>query len=151
MVTASIRTSAMRATGETRSFKLHLASLTTDGPAGRRAYARWRELEAEAGRPLLTITGGLNIGRPESDFVGGARASARQHGLPHEELTAAEVTARFPGFRPTDDLVAVYEPNAGILDPEACVGAHLDLAARHGAELRHGEPARRWAADGAGV
>ena len=31
------------------------------------------------------------------------------------------------------------------------MGAHLDLAARHGAELRHGEPARRWDADGAGV
>jgi sarcosine oxidase len=120
-------------------------------PLVQRAYALWRELEAESGRPLLTITGGLNIGRPESDFVGGALASARRHGLPYEELTAPEVTARFLGFRPTEDLVAVYEPNAGILDPEACVGAHLDLAARHGTELRHGEPARRWDADGAGV
>ncbi|HET8630126.1 MAG TPA: N-methyl-L-tryptophan oxidase [Thermomicrobiales bacterium] len=120
-------------------------------PLVRRAYDLWRALEAESGRHLLTVVGGLNIGRPESETVAGALASARQHDLPYEELTPAAVAARFPGFRLAGDLVAVYEPNAGFLDPEACVGTHLDLAARHGAVLRHGEAALRWAADGAGV
>jgi sarcosine oxidase len=120
-------------------------------PLVRRAYALWRELEAEADRRLLRTTGGLTVGRPESELVQGALASARQHDLAHEYMSAAEVGARFPAFRLTDDLVAVFEPNAGILEPEACVGAHLDLAARHGAALHHGEPARVWAADGGGV
>ena len=120
-------------------------------PLVQRAYALWRELEAESGRDLLAITGGLNIGPPDGDFVAGSLASARQHGLPYEYLTPGDVAARFPGFRLTDDLVAVYEPRAGILKPEECVGAHLDLAARHGAELRHEEPVRGWAADGEGV
>ncbi|HEV8638249.1 MAG TPA: N-methyl-L-tryptophan oxidase [Chloroflexota bacterium] len=120
-------------------------------PLVRRAYALWRELEAEAGRALLRITGGLTVGPGESELVAGALASARRHDLPYERLTAADVNARFPGFRLTEDLVAVFEPNAGILAPEACVGAHLDLAARHGAVLRHGEGVRGWAADGGGV
>jgi sarcosine oxidase len=38
-----------------------------------------------------------------------------------------------------------------MLDPEACVAAHLDLAARHGADLRFGEAMQWWQVDGAGV
>jgi sarcosine oxidase len=120
-------------------------------PLVQRAYALWRELEAEADRPLLRITGGLNVGTPDGELVQGALASARRHGLSHEYLSAAEVARRFPAFRLGDDLAAVFEPNAGVLEPEGCVAAHLDLAARHGALLRHGEPVRAWAADGAGV
>jgi sarcosine oxidase len=120
-------------------------------PLVQRAYALWRDLEAESGRHLLTITGGLNIGTPESEFVGGARMSARLHHLPYEELSPVEVAGRFPGFRLPEGIVAIYEPNAGILDPEACVFAHLGLAARHGAAIHHNEPARRWSAAGDGV
>lgn len=116
-----------------------------------RAYALWRELEQASGRRLLRITGGLNVGLPQSELVAGALASARLHGLLHEYLSAAEVNARFPGFRLPDGFAAVYEPQAGVLAPEECTAAHLDLAARHGAELHHSEPARRWRADGAGV
>ncbi|MGN6754807.1 MAG: N-methyl-L-tryptophan oxidase [Thermomicrobiales bacterium] len=120
-------------------------------PLVQRAYHLWRELEAESGQALLTLTGGLNLGAPDSELVTGALASVRQHQLPYEYLTAADVTARFPGFRPPEGAVAVYEPNAGILAPEACVGAHLDLAMRHGAVLQFNEPVRHWSADGAGV
>lgn len=120
-------------------------------PLVQRAYALWRALENESGRSLLSITGGLNLGQPESAMVSGALASARMHGLPYELLTPAEVHARFPGFRLPDDFAGVFEPNAGILDPEACVSAHLDLAARHGATVRHEEPVLSWSATSTGV
>lgn len=120
-------------------------------PLVQHAYHLWRQLEGEAARTLLTITGGLSLGRPASAMVVGAVASARRHQLPYEYLASDEVRARFPGFQPPEEFVGVYEPNAGILDPEACVAAHLDLAARHGATLRHGEAVSRWSADGAGV
>jgi sarcosine oxidase len=120
-------------------------------PLVQRAYHLWRALEAESGQALLTLTGGLNLGAPDSELVTGALASAHQHQLPYGYLTAEEITTRFPGFHPPEGYVAVYEPNAGILAPEVCVGAHLDLAARHGATLRYEEPARRWSAAGAGV
>ncbi|MDQ6907891.1 MAG: N-methyl-L-tryptophan oxidase [Chloroflexota bacterium] len=120
-------------------------------PLVQRAYALWRELEAESGRSLLTITGGLNIGAPGSEFVSGSRMSAQLHHLPYEELSNTEVAARFPGFRLPDGIGAIYEPTAGFLHPEECVFAHLDLAARYGAEIHHSEPAIRWAADGDGV
>lgn len=120
-------------------------------PLVQRAYTLWRELEVESGRNLLTITGGLTIGTSDSEFVNGARMSALLHHLPYEELSSTAVAARFPGFRLPEEMVAIYEPNAGMLDPEACVFAHLDLAARHGAEIRHSESARHWSVDGDGV
>src|SRR5882757_5933365 len=48
-------------------------------PLVQRAYALWRDLEAESGRDLLTITGGLTIGTTDSEFVSGARMSAQLH------------------------------------------------------------------------
>lgn len=120
-------------------------------PLVQRAYTLWRELERESGRRLLTMTGGIYIGAPDSEVVTGVLQSAREHGLACDYLSASEVASRFPGFRVPDSMVGVYEANGGVLDAEACVGAHLDMAARHGAELRHSEPVVRWAADGAGV
>jgi hypothetical protein len=40
--------------------------------------------------------------------------AARLHGLAVDELTAAEVTQRFPGFRVPDGSVGVFEPAADI-------------------------------------
>src|SRR5689334_19978253 len=41
-------------------------------PLLRRAYERWRALEERWGRQLLVITGGLDIGPPDSAVVQGA-------------------------------------------------------------------------------
>jgi sarcosine oxidase len=120
-------------------------------PLVQHAYALWRELEHESGQSLLTITGGLALGRRDGTFVDGAIRSATLHTLPYELLAASELSDRFPGFQLPDDLVAVLEPRAGILQPEHCVAAHLNLASRHGAALHHGERVIGWFADGSGV
>jgi sarcosine oxidase len=117
-------------------------------PLVRRAYALWRELEQMTGRRLLQITGGLNIGRSESDFVRGALESARRYAIPHEVLDASEVRRRFPPFQLPNDVVAVYEGSAGILDPEACVEAFQSVAADASATLRFGERVTGWRVDG---
>lgn len=115
-----------------------------------RAYELWRELVEETGQNLLQLTGGLLIGSASSRTVAGALASARTYGLSHEYLDAAQVAERFPGFHLNEDQMAVYEPEAGVLDAEACVGALLDRAARHGAVIRHETPVRSWQSDGSG-
>lgn len=120
-------------------------------PLVQRAYELWAELERASGRDLLLTTGGLMIGRPDGVLVSGARRSAEQHRLRHELLTAAEVVERFPAFRPADDMVAVWEPRAGVLFAEACIDAHLALAKTHGATLRFDEPLANWRCDGDGV
>jgi len=120
-------------------------------PMVRRAYGLWRELEREVAQPLLLQTGGLNIGLPDSGLVAGARASAERYGLEHEVLAAPEIRRRFPAFRPEPDMVALYEPRAGILFPEACVQAHLARARACGAQLHPDDPVLHWQAGADGV
>ena len=117
-------------------------------PMVQRAYELWHALEQSAGVTLLRETGGLMIGRPDSALVQGARLSAQTHRLPHEALGAAEITARFPALRPEHDMVAVWEPRAGILFPEACISAQLALARQRGAELHDGETVDHWKPEG---
>lgn len=120
-------------------------------PLVQRAYELWAELEAESGTTLYTRTGGLMIGDPDGETVQGALASARQHGLDHELLDAAGVRQRAPAFNLPNHHGAVWEPRAGVLNPELCVETHLNLAGKHGAELRFDEPVSKWRPDGDGV
>ena len=113
-------------------------------PLVQRAERLWTELEREVGERLFVRTGGLMIGPEGGELVRGALASAEQHALPHELLTSAEVRSRFPALAPERDAVALLEPRAGVLFPEACVRALLRCAARDGAELRTGEPILTW-------
>ena len=120
-------------------------------PLVQRAYELWRALERDTGTPLMTLNGGLMIGPPGGMLVEGTLRSATEHGLPYELLQPREVAARFPAYDLEDGLVAVHDPRAGFLRPEACVRAYLSLAARAGAELRFGEPVLAWEPDGGGV
>ena len=105
-----------------------------------RAYELWDELGAD----LITRTGGVYLGRPDSSVVAGSLRAAREWDLPHEVLDAAEIRRRFPTLRPDDDEVALYERAAGFVRPELTVSAHLMLAGGRGAELRFDEPALDW-------
>src|SRR3954469_21088373 len=92
-------------------------------PLLRRAWERWYELEQLTGRHLLTECGCLNAGPADGELVNGVRASAREHGLPVEELTADEIARRYP-FRLPPNFAGVLERQAGFLYVEECVRAH---------------------------
>jgi sarcosine oxidase len=115
-------------------------------PLVRRAYELWAELERAVARPLLRVTGGINIGAPSTTLVQGALESVRVHQLGHEVLDAAQIRRRFPIFAPDEDMIGVYERRAGVLVPEDCVRVHLEQAARAGAELHREEPVLSWGA-----
>jgi sarcosine oxidase len=120
-------------------------------PLVRRAYDLWDELARDSGQELLVPTGLLSLGPPEGTVVAGARRSAREHGIPHEELATTELRARFPALTPPADATGLLEQRAGLLHPERCVSALLDRARSRGAELRTREPVLSWAANGEGV
>jgi sarcosine oxidase len=116
-----------------------------------RAYELWEQLERETGQELMTLTGGLMIGRREGELVSGSVRSAKAHGLPYELLDAGEVKDRFPPFSLDSETVALYEEKAGFVRPEESVKAHLDRAVALGADLRFEEPVLSWEASGEGV
>ncbi|MFI5246589.1 MAG: N-methyl-L-tryptophan oxidase, partial [Gemmatimonadales bacterium] len=120
-------------------------------PLVKRAYDGWAELQARSGKRLLRRTGGLMVGAPDGRVVSGARSCALEHHLPCEELSAHEVRGRFPALQLPDDTVAIWEPRAGVLDPEAAIDAQLSLASAAGAELRFSERVTKWTATAEGV
>ncbi len=115
-------------------------------PLVRRACELWDALAQDTGRALRLATGGLMIGHPEGTLVTGALASARIHALAHDVLEAPELARRYPALAPRPDDVAIWEPRAGVLFPEACIAAHLEQAASAGATLAVDEPLLSWSA-----
>ena len=109
-----------------------------------RAYELYEELERATGRDIATLCGGVMVGRPGSQVVAGSLRSATRWDLPHELLDAAEIRRRFPTLAPKDDEIALHERKAGLVRPENMVAAHLQLAARQGADLHFDEPMTRW-------
>ena len=113
-------------------------------PLVKRAHELWRALEEASGKPLMTVDGGLMIGPADGSVVTGTLRSAREHNLPHEILSHEEIGKRFPAFSVVADVVAVLDPRAGYLDPEACTRAHIDLAGTAGAATHFTERVTAW-------
>ena len=120
-------------------------------PLLQRAYQLWGEIEGESGRELLVKTGLFSAGVPNSEAIRGLEVCYRHHRLPHERLDPAAIQRRYPQFSLPEDWVGFLDPEGGFLRVEDCVETHIELARRHGAEIRTQEAVRSWRPDGGGV
>ncbi len=137
--------------GESRITRLAVGEGEEYVPLVRRSHELWREIESDSGRTLLTQTGGIVIGGPESDFLTETGEIAARHGIAHETLDRDEIRRRFPMFAVSETARAYYEPDAGYVRPEMAVAAQLGLAASAGARLCLAEPVLDWHASREGV
>jgi sarcosine oxidase len=134
--------------GETRIIRKAYFEHPDYVPLLHRAYDLWHELECETKRRLLYPVGLFIAGAPSCESVAGTVLAAERHKLPIERLSAAAARRRFPGFRFADDFEIVFEPQAGYLEVENCVAAHVEAAVARGAVLRTNETVREWSSDG---
>jgi sarcosine oxidase len=100
------------------------------------AQAAWREVEAAAGEPVITWTGGLDLAPPGAaesidDYAGAMTAV----GVPFEWLDDVEVVRRWPQWRLESGTRGLFQADAGIADPERGNAAHQRLARAAGAEV----------------
>lgn len=137
--------------GLTRIIRLAYFEHPSYVPLLRRAFELWRELEQGAGERLLHVSGALDVGPEGSRVFEGSLRSCREHSLPHEVLDAAELAARFPGWRPADGARAVLQPDGGFLLPERGIAAHAARAVAAGAVLHREERLLAWRAGGGRV
>ena len=137
--------------GVNRIIRLAYAEHPDYVPLLRRAYELWRELGALSQERLLFVTGGVDAGVEGSSTIQGSLRACEVHDLPHEYLTAAELTRRFPGFRLPAGMVAVYQPDAGFLLSERCVVNHVQAALSSGAEVHAQEKVTHWEPADGGV
>ena len=120
-------------------------------PLLRHSTARFESLERESGASLLHRCGMLVMGPRDSELVRGSLDSARRWKLDVEGLDAAALRARFTWFAVADDATGAFEPDAGIVRPEATVSASIRVAGARGVELRTTSRVRRIAEDLTGV
>jgi sarcosine oxidase len=106
----------------------------------------WRELEAETGLKLLEEMDLLIVSSDDQttvshvpDFFNSTVRVAKKYGIDHELLTAEEIRNRFPAYAVTNEEYGYLEKGAGVLQPENCLIAQLQMARKHGAELRTAE------------
>ncbi len=128
--------------GETRITRQAIGEGREFVPLVLRSNQIWEELEAGTRRSLMTRCGCLVLASPNmpgrhhgsSSFLQDTIDAAREFGIQHEVLSAAEVQRRYPPFGLRGDEVGYFEPGAGFLRPEDCIAAQLDLARRKGAQ-----------------
>ena len=108
-------------------------------------YEAWSEVEEESGAQLLFKTGGLDLeplpdGEPRyiNQYAGAMRAA----GIPYEELSAQEVVERFPQFMLDDNVRALYQGEAGLVDAGRANATHVALARARGATILENIPVR---------
>ncbi|MFC6356149.1 N-methyl-L-tryptophan oxidase [Luethyella okanaganae] len=103
-------------------------------PVAQLSRELFRELEEHSGEELLRMTGGVMIGREDSDVVRGTLAAASAHGVETARIGSAELSERYPQHAGLDpDDVGVLVPGAGIAFPEATVVAAVARARALGA------------------
>ena len=122
-------------------------------PLAEEAFQRWTELNKRhqtslSVTPLLTESGLLQIGQPESELIQGVQRSADEHGLKTENFTPDEIMRRLPLLKIDDDHVGIFEPDAGFLRVENAVAANLAQAKKLGAELFMESPVEGWSVEG---
>jgi sarcosine oxidase len=120
-------------------------------PLGRRAYQLWHELEGRLGEQIFHVTGSVHAGPPGSlDFDQTLKSCIAQD-VPHEVLTSAELTSRWPGYRLPSDAMAVVQADGGFLIPERCIEGYVAVAREKGAEVHEHERVLGWEATRKGV
>src|SRR4051794_24829703 len=101
------------------------------------ALPLWRELEDDAGEPLLDTTGAIDHGHAAAvDAVERALAGC---GAAYDRLRREEAAERWPALRFDGDVI--HHPEGGRCRADATVAALHRRAADHGADVRFGAKA----------
>ena len=101
-----------------------------------RALALWREHEVRWSRNLFHRTGVLWMAREQDEFERGSLPELRNNGLPYEELSAQELTKRWPQINFEGVNWGLHEVEAGYLLARSSCQAVVESFVAEGGEFR---------------
>lgn len=98
----------------------------------------WRELERETGQQLLHLNGGIDIAANPSSRKSVKEIAYRLHSrhCPFEALDGATLCRRYPQWRCSPSVHAIYSPNEGILRADRCMNAAFVSAKKYGVIMK---------------
>ena len=100
------------------------------------SLARWRAFEQRTAQKIYFETGVLLMGQAQDARLVSTAATLQRVGVPFEDLSAAEVTRRYPGIALPEGGRGLLETNAGSLFARRAVQAVVDEAVAAGAGFR---------------
>lgn len=114
-------------------------------PMTQATFDAWAEVEELTELSLVTTTGGLDFavkGTAGEAELANYRDTLAP-GVGYEMLDAGQIRVRYPQWRISEDTIAMYQENGGLLDIRRAGFAHRALARQRGVEFREETPALR--------
>ncbi|CAL8118523.1 unnamed protein product [Orchesella dallaii] len=100
------------------------------------AFKLWAEAEKEATTKVYTRTGGIDFGKKENPSMISLIETAKKFEVEVEVFeTAPELSTKFPMLKLQPGYLAVYNPEAGILNATKAVAMFQQLARSNGCNL----------------
>ncbi len=104
------------------------------------AYRLWAELEADSGKKLIYLVGGVEFGPEDDPTLLDIIRINQELNLPSEVMTPAEAAKRYPQFHLRPDYLMVYCPLNGFIAVDDTMRAKAEQAQRFGADIHDNEP-----------
>jgi sarcosine oxidase len=100
------------------------------------AYQAWERVEVDSGENLVLRTGGLDLAPADASIgLDSYRSAMTAAEVPFEELGADEVMRRWPQWRLSDDVTALFQERSGIAMASRANATHRRLAIENGSTL----------------
>ncbi|MCH2693732.1 MAG: N-methyl-L-tryptophan oxidase [Acidobacteriia bacterium] len=130
--------------GDTRAFRTVYTEHPNYVPLIKRSLQIWDRLAEEWDLPLLTRSGVISIGDPQSELIKGIVQSASVYNLELQKLNSVEIHKQFPALKPPEEFIGLIDCEAGLIDVPLAITNALKQARQLGADLRTNQPALEW-------
>ncbi|MBN7814234.1 N-methyl-L-tryptophan oxidase [Algoriphagus pacificus] len=137
--------------GETRITRLAVGENEAYIPLVMRSHEIWKEIEELTDQKIFHPVGGVLLDsgvtpwekHGSQGFMKRTIDFADKYKIPHESLSSADCSKRFPNLKLESTGSGYFEPSAGYLFPELAIQTQLDLALARGAEILTDSPVER--------
>ncbi|GGP09344.1 N-methyl-L-tryptophan oxidase [Oceanobacillus neutriphilus] len=137
--------------GESRAFRTAYLEGSEYIPLLIDSYQQWRELEQDTNVDLLTLTGGLTIGKSEEITMKNMIQCVHDFDLDHEILDWKQAKTYYPQHMLTSDEIIILDRKSGFLRPELAVLTAARRAEELGAAILRNTPVESIEPHSAGV
>lgn len=130
--------------GETRAFRKAYYDNPSYIPLLKKAYLDWKNLDANTPMDLFIESGVLEIGPANGKMIVDAMQCSNDYQIPIELLSKDQIIRRYPGFHIPENMVGIFQPQAGFLQIDNCMNYFVNSATANGASITYNEKVLSW-------
>lgn len=133
--------------GETRAFRKAYYDDPNYIPILKKAYLEWKKLNNISTTKIFEEHGVLEIGLPDSTMVKDAVACSEKYNIPIQILTKKEMNSRYPDFYIPDEMIGIFQAQAGFLYIDNCIKQFIKTEPSSNSKVVTNEKVISWEVD----